>query len=61
MARRKLLILAEFVVTVREDRIDWGGAESFLWRLLNVKPVGGFLPQLRAIRHRRDRRPVPSK
>lgn len=61
MARRKRLILAEFVVTVWEDRVDWGGVESLVWRLFHAKPASGFLPQLRAIRHRQDRRPVPSK
>ena len=55
---RKKLILAEFVVTVWENRVDWGGAESFLWRLLHAKPAGGFLPHLRAIRGRRDLRPA---
>lgn len=60
MARRKRLILTEFVVTVLEDRVDWGGAESLLWRLLHANPVGGFLSQLRAIR-RQNRRQAPSK
>ena len=61
MARRKRLILAEFVVTVWEDHIEWGGIESLLCELLHVKPMGGFLPQLRAARRRLDIRPAPSK
>ncbi len=61
MARRKKLILAEFAVTVWEDRVDWGGLDAVLWRLLHAKPASGFLPQLRAIRGRRGPRPSPSK
>ena len=51
-------MLAEFVVTVWEDRIEWGEVESLLWQLLHAKPAGGFLPQLRAMRGRRDLRPA---
>jgi len=61
MRRRKRLVLAEFVVTVWENRIEWGGVELLVWRLLHAKPAGGFLPHLRTIRGRRDLRPAPSK
>ena len=61
VARRKRQILAEFAVTVWEDRIEWGGVESLVWLLLHAKPAGGFLPQVRAARGRRDLRPVRSK
>jgi len=52
------MILAEFAVTVWDDRIEWGGVELLVWRLLHAKPSGGFLPQLRAMRGRRDLRPA---
>jgi len=55
---RKKLILAEFAVTVHRDGVDWDGLDGLIIRLLQAKPAGGFLPQLRAIRGRRDLRPA---
>lgn len=58
MARRKRLILAEFVVTVWEDRIDWDGVDRLICELLHAKPVSS---QLRAVYRRRNLRSGPSK
>jgi hypothetical protein len=60
VARRKRLILYEFAVTVRENRIDWGGVDRFINDLLQTKPAGGFHPQLRKV-FRRELRPDASK
>ena len=60
MARKKL-ILAEFVVTVWEDHIEWGGVESLVWRLLHAEPASGFMTQIRKLYGRRDLRPDRSK
>ena len=38
------LLLAEFAVRVYTNNVDWGGLDFFLWRLLHVRPEGGFLP-----------------
>jgi len=61
MARRKDLMLTEFVVTVQGSGIDWGGLDVFLWRLMHSKPKEGFLPHVLAARSRRGCRSVPSK
>jgi len=61
MTRRKKLILAEFVVTVWEDHIEWGGIESLVWRLLHAKPASGFMPHIRKVYGPRGLRPARSK
>lgn len=56
--RGKNLILAEFAVTVYRDGVAWDGLDGLIIRLLHAKPSGGFLPQLRAMRGRRNLRPA---
>ena len=43
---RKSILLAEFIVQVFNDRIDWDGADRIILKLLNEKLSEGLLNTL---------------
>lgn len=47
--RRQPIIVTEFAVEVRDDHVDWGGADEFLAWLLRQRPEGGFARHARAL------------
>ena len=41
------ILIAEFLVQVYPNKIEWDGLDEFLWQLLHAKPQSGFLSLLK--------------